>query len=164
MSIPDATRLSGPPQRRRPAASAREPRAPTPSGAVCRTIRHHVGQAGATFAQVMPADEFRHDWGGIYDQLLAAGATPRPSRLSMTGTFWIGFDRSYSASRTFCRAEAPTVTEVRDGVRLDLHLLHSGAVSGGRGPLALRQQGRGTDAGQYERTAKFSTACRARIS
>ena len=68
---PGATRLRGLPQRRTPAALTREPRAPTPSGAVVVPFGITLDKL-ERIRQVIPADEFRHDWGDIYDHLLAA--------------------------------------------------------------------------------------------
>jgi hypothetical protein len=68
---PDATHLSTPPQKRKSTASAREPRAPKSSGAVAAPSGFTLEKL-ERIRQVMPADEFKRDWGAEYDRLLAA--------------------------------------------------------------------------------------------
>ena len=89
--------------------------------------------------QIMPPDQFRQIWGGIYDQVLAEER--RKAITPVNDRFLAEKARHRPARPGLPAGPKHRVTEVRDGVRLDFHLLQFGAVPGRSGPLALRQQG-----------------------
>ena len=88
----------------------------------------------------MSADEFRHDWGDIYDQLLAAerakAITPLNDRYLLERIRPL-----VQRIQDFLQGRGNESSEVRGYLRLDLYLLHPGDVSRRRSPVALRQQG-----------------------
>ena len=136
---PGATHLDGPPQRRKSAASAREPRAPKSSGAVAVPSGFTLEKL-ERIRQVMSADEFKRDWGADYDRLLAA---------ERVKTIYACKRRLSSGADSPSRSAHPGLPpgtrqrepKVRGYLRLDLHLLHPGVTSRRCCPLALRQQG-----------------------
>jgi hypothetical protein len=156
---PGVTHLSGPPQRRKRAASVREPRASTPLGTVAVPSGITLDKL-ERIRQVMPVDEFRHDWGDIYDQSLAAerakAITPANDRYLL--------DRIrplVQRIQDFLQErgnESPKSEVICDWIFIcyTLELFREGAA------LWRYVNKDEVNAWQYERTAKFTATCRAR--
>ena len=157
---PDATHLGDPPQTSMPAAPAKEPRTPTPRAAV-------AVPAGITLdkleriRKVMSADEFRHDWGEIYEQLLAAerarAITPLNDRYLLERIRPL-----VQRIQDFLQGrgnESPKSEVICDWIFIcyTLEMFREGAA------LWRYVNKDEVNTWQYERTAKYSTACRTRV-
>jgi len=156
---PDATYVNRPPQRRRRASSVEKSRPPTSLGTV-------PVQSGITLdkleriRQVMAADEFRRDWGEIYDHLLAA---ERAKAITLINDRYL-LERIrpvIQRIQDFLQgrgSESPKSETVCDWIFLCYTVeLHR------EGAALWRYVNQGeVNAWQYERTAKFSAACRVR--
>lgn len=158
---PDATHVSSPPQRRRRASAVAEPRTPTSLGTTPVPPGITLDKL-ERIRQVMATDEFRRDWGDIYDQLFAAerakAITPANDRYLL--------DRIrplVQRIQDFLQGrgnDSPKSEVVCDWIFIcyTLELFREGAA------LWRYVNQDEVNTWQYERTVKFSTACRARTS
>jgi len=158
---PNATHLSTLPQKRADPTAARKPKPSTPMISV-RMPSGITLEKLERIRQVMPADEFRRDWGETYDHLLAAerakAITPVNSRYLLDR-----IQPLVQRIQDFLQGhggESPKSEVVCDWIFVcyTLELYREGAA------LWRYVNQDEVSAWQYERTAKISAACRARIS
>ena len=156
---PGATHLDGPPQRRKSAASARETRAPKSSGAVAVPSGFTLEKL-ERLRQVMSVDEFKRDWGADYDRLLAAERVKTTTPVN-DGYLLERIRPLVQRIQDFLQGrgnESPKSEVICDWIficyTLEIHR---------EGAALWRYVNKDeVDALKYERTAKFSAACRAR--
>lgn len=157
---PHATHMKRPLQRRELSLTVGKPKTSIPS----RTITAPPGitlDKLERIRQVMSADEFKRDWGEIYDQLLAAERAKSITHLTDRHLLervrpLVQRIQDFLQGRS---DESPKSEVICDWIFLcyTLELFREGAA------LWRYVNQDEVNAWQYERAAKFSAACRARI-
>ena len=153
-SEPGRDTLSDPPQTSMPAAPAKEPRTPTPRAAVGMPAGITLDKL-ERIRKVMAAGDSRHDWGDIYDQLLAAeharAITPLNDRYLLERIRPL-----LQRLQDFLQGRAIKRPEVRSYLRLGYFICYTLEMFREGAALWRCVNKDEVNAWQYERTAKFS--------